>query len=326
MHLGEATATTTLSDNFQTYQRRIQMKNSRSKSQLIVSILVIPIFVIILSDIIWADQGVIITLENTGPSPITDAYLGFNLVPLNPGADFEFTVGAGSNPYLSNNIGDFQIGVMPISYDNPLSPGGTACVGPLYQIARGDYVELVAASSFGNGFTENPPDSVFKIKPDVTTHSFDLAHDRAQGGRIAGVFRFLTSVPDSCKTVYALPFGVIEVDAGAALTDSTSVYLSLRCYPTVGYSCKEMQFSNDNINWSAPEPYKMNKTWILSVGDGEKTVYVKFMDNSDNWSNVYSDKLSQVKQLLRLMGVRLFPLAQSITFGGGALLMRKSSI
>ena len=148
------------------------------------------------------------------------------------------------------------------------------------------------AGSFGNGFTEIPPTGVFKLKPDVTTFPFDHAHDSVQGGRLAGVFRFLSSVPDICKTGYVPPFGMMRINADTGLTTSASVDLSLSCYPTVGYSCKEMQLSNDNINWSAPEPYTRNKTWILSAGDGEKTVYVKFMDNIGNWSNVYSDTIS----------------------------------
>ena len=69
------------------------MKNSRSKSKLIVAILIVPVFVIVLSAAICAAQGIIITLKNTGPSPITNADLGFDLPPLDPGQTLDVTVG-----------------------------------------------------------------------------------------------------------------------------------------------------------------------------------------------------------------------------------------
>ena len=42
----------------------------------------------------------------------------------------------------------------------------------------------------------------------------------------------------------------------------------------------QMQFSNDNSNWSLPETYATLKLWPLSTGDGttNKTVLVRFMD------------------------------------------------
>ena len=44
-----------------------------------------------------------------------------------------------------------------------------------------------------------------------------------------------------------------------------------------------MSFSNDNQNWSDPEPYATAKMWTLSPGEGEKEVYVKFCDAAGNW-------------------------------------------
>jgi hypothetical protein len=298
------------------------MKNSRRKSKC-AAILVVSFSIFVLSAAICSAQGMIITLENTGPFSITDAGLSFDLKPLDPGQTTDLTVGAGLS---LSNIGDFQIGVIPISEDNPLAPGETACVGPLYQLTSGDYVEFVTVDTAGWGITSSPPMGVFKLIPDVTTFPFDVPHDGVQGGRLAGVFRFSSSVPDSCKTGYAPPFGKIEINSGAALSDSTSADISLSCYPTVGYSCQEMQFSNDNINWSAPEPYTRNKTWILLPGDGEKTVYVRFKDSSGNWSNIYSDTI--VLRAPTLTQIRSFPIPafpdpdiniKGLAFGDGKL-------
>ncbi len=45
----------------------------------------------------------------------------------------------------------------------------------------------------------------------------------------------------------------------------------------------QMTFSNDNQAWSDPEPYARTKMWILSPGEGTKTVYAKFGDGAGNW-------------------------------------------
>jgi len=50
-----------------------------------------------------------------------------------------------------------------------------------------------------------------------------------------------------------------------------------------------MKFSNDDINWSVPEDFKTEKTnWNILPGNGQKTIYVKFMDFAGNWSESFS--------------------------------------
>jgi hypothetical protein len=44
-----------------------------------------------------------------------------------------------------------------------------------------------------------------------------------------------------------------------------------------------MSFSNDNKEWSDLEPYSTTKTWNLSPGEGDKTVFVQFRDPAGNW-------------------------------------------
>jgi hypothetical protein len=308
------------------------MKKSRSISKLIVAVFGISIFVVIFPPVIYAAQGITITLENTGQAPITEPFLGFDLKPLDPGQTMDVTVGGGLEP---SNIGDFQIGVMPISDDNPLLPGETACVGPLSELTSGDYVEAAQVTlSFGDSFILGDPSVGFpelKLKPRVTTLPIYLGDTGIPGGPRAGVFRFLSTVPNSCKKAYAPPFGKMSINSDALVTTSTSVDLSLICYPTVGYTCQEMQFSNDNINWSAPEPYTRNKTWTLLPGDGEKTVYIKFKDNTENWSNVYNDTI--ILSTRTLQQIRSFPIPAfpdpginltALAFGGGKLFAKNS--
>ncbi|WP_232278979.1 chitobiase/beta-hexosaminidase C-terminal domain-containing protein [Geotalea uraniireducens] len=85
------------------------------------------------------------------------------------------------------------------------------------------------------------------------------------------------------------PTGTITVNSGAAYVTAANVTLALSCTDSVG--CSQMQFSNDNSNWSSPESYATTKAWTLATGDGNKTVYVKFKDTAGNWSTVYSDTI-----------------------------------
>ncbi len=55
-----------------------------------------------------------------------------------------------------------------------------------------------------------------------------------------------------------------------------------------------MKFSNDNIVWSNPEDYATTKYWKLSDGFGTKTVYVKFKDVAENWSESVSDTINVI--------------------------------
>ncbi|MFA4889135.1 MAG: hypothetical protein WC628_06135 [Candidatus Omnitrophota bacterium] len=84
------------------------------------------------------------------------------------------------------------------------------------------------------------------------------------------------------------PTGNIIINNGAASTNSPVVDLSLPAQDNPGGSgLSQMKFSNDNINWSIPEPYVATKSWYLSPNKGEKTVYVKFKDCAANWSSAY---------------------------------------
>ncbi len=95
------------------------------------------------------------------------------------------------------------------------------------------------------------------------------------------------------------PTGTIIINNGDEVTQSLNVELTL--YATD--NSKEltgnarMTFSNDNKNWSDLEPYKTTKTWTLSSGEGEKTVYAIFRDATGNWmSKPVNDQIKYEKQ------------------------------
>jgi hypothetical protein len=77
------------------------------------------------------------------------------------------------------------------------------------------------------------------------------------------------------------------INGGAAVTNTAAVILTLSATDS-GSGVAAMQFSNDNLTWSALEPYAATKGWTLTTGDGPKTVYGKFKDNADNWSSTIS--------------------------------------
>ena len=70
--------------------------------------------------------------------------------------------------------------------------------------------------------------------------------------------------------------GNMKINAGAQLTNLPGVTLTLAA--SASGSVSSMQFSNDGVNYSTPEPYATTKSWVLNSGDGLKTVHVKFMD------------------------------------------------
>lgn len=83
------------------------------------------------------------------------------------------------------------------------------------------------------------------------------------------------------------PTGGITINGGANSTDDALVTLTLSCSDSSG--CSKMQLSNDSVNWSAFTAYAPTVMWTLNNGDGNKTIYVKFMDRAGNWSIVYGD-------------------------------------
>jgi len=86
------------------------------------------------------------------------------------------------------------------------------------------------------------------------------------------------------------PTGSILINGDAAFTTSTAVTLTLSA-TDAGSGIAQMQFSNDNVTWSAPEAYATSKAWTLTTGDGIKTVYARFIDNAGNVSIAYNDTI-----------------------------------
>ncbi|HET7480190.1 MAG TPA: hypothetical protein VFJ72_11810 [Rubrobacteraceae bacterium] len=82
------------------------------------------------------------------------------------------------------------------------------------------------------------------------------------------------------------PTGTIKVNNDAAATNNATVSLALSATdPLPGSGVGHMRFRNENTDtWSAWEPFATSRSWLLSAGDGTKTVHVEYRDNAGNVS------------------------------------------
>lgn len=85
------------------------------------------------------------------------------------------------------------------------------------------------------------------------------------------------------------PTGSISIAGGASYTNSLSVTLTLFAEDASGVT--KMRFSHDNITWTPWETYFTSKTWVLTTGDGTKTVYVQYRDKAGLISPSYQDTI-----------------------------------
>jgi len=94
-----------------------------------------------------------------------------------------------------------------------------------------------------------------------------------------------TSTTTSVKPDETPPTGMVIINQGNETTNSRIVTLQLSAEDDesgMGVGAR-MMLSNDNIEWFEPKPFAVTKYWVLSDGEGEKTVYVKFCDAAGNW-------------------------------------------
>jgi PKD repeat protein len=75
------------------------------------------------------------------------------------------------------------------------------------------------------------------------------------------------------------PTGSIQMNGGAAYTNTTTVNLSLSATDAIS-GISQMRFSNDNNTWSTWESYSTSKSWSLQAGDGVKNTFVQYKDTA----------------------------------------------
>jgi hypothetical protein len=78
----------------------------------------------------------------------------------------------------------------------------------------------------------------------------------------------------------------VAINGGDAYTNDTAVSLTLSDEPSPGSGVAQMSFWFDaGMAWSGWEPFATSKAWVVSDGDGEKTVRVRFKDRAGNQSD-----------------------------------------
>ncbi len=120
------------------------------------------------------------------------------------------------------------------------------------------------------------------------------------GSRIA-TLQVASSDPDNPIKSVALtgfaydppPIGMITINSGASIINSTNVTLALAAFDNSGI-VTDMRFSNSNTSWSDWEPYGTSMAWTLTTlgGDGSKTVFVQFRDGAGNPSGSFADSIT----------------------------------
>lgn len=85
----------------------------------------------------------------------------------------------------------------------------------------------------------------------------------------------------------------IGINNEAAYTNSLEVSLNLIGYDGSGTGVEEMRLSNTTDFGGSPwESFSLSKTWVLSAGiDGERKVYVWFIDHVGNESVYFTDSI-----------------------------------
>jgi subtilisin family serine protease/PKD repeat protein/N-acetylneuraminic acid mutarotase len=86
---------------------------------------------------------------------------------------------------------------------------------------------------------------------------------------------FVTATPD-----IAAPSGSVMINNGSIYANTTNVNITLSIADPSGLN--GMHFSNDGINYTNWESNTLTKSWVLSSGDGNKTVFAQVRDNPGN--------------------------------------------
>lgn len=112
-----------------------------------------------------------------------------------------------------------------------------------------------------------------------------FAVDLAGNAETAKSGTWTVHVPDMVASV--------KINNEAVSTKNTAVTLTLSAIDDQGVST--MQFSNDGISYTAEEAYATSKAWTITSGDGVKTVYVRFRDNTLPSGNQYDPVTASIK-------------------------------
>jgi len=184
----------------------------------------------------------------------------------------------------------FSVDIAPPTGTITINNGETYTKATAVTLALGanDTVSGVSQMQFsGDNVTWTTPESYAPAKSWTLSLGDENKTVWVKLGDMAG--NWSSAIADSIVLDTEPPTGSLLINAGASVTNSTSVMLALGANDTVS-DVSQMQFSGDNVTWTTPEPYAPAKSWTLS-GDGNKSVWVKYSDMADNWSPAIADSI-----------------------------------
>src|SRR3989339_622721 len=96
------------------------------------------------------------------------------------------------------------------------------------------------------------------------------------------------AIVDRTEPSGEVTFSSANYNSGKYYINSSSVTLALTYSDMLSGIEDTMRFSNDGTNWNNWESLASTKSWNLTAGDGEKRVYVQFVDNAGNYGEYSS--------------------------------------
>jgi hypothetical protein len=99
----------------------------------------------------------------------------------------------------------------------------------------------------------------------------------------------VATYPDTTR-----PKGSVIIDGGRSITKARTVKLSLKAADPRPYSSgvSKMRIKNAQSTWSKWLPYATRKDWVVSCGEGMKTVYVQNLHLMGNVSATTADSIT----------------------------------
>lgn len=152
-------------------------------------------------------------------------------------------------------------------------------------------VNLFKAVSTGEDLADRPTKLFSKTYGTtydaVSYHYFLIRAYNSSGGETPNSNPVTPTLPDSTDTV--APTGSLIINSGAYNTSDRNVSLSISGSDSES-GLYQMQFSSDNVSWTAWESFSTTKTYQVGT-DGEQKVYLKIKDTAGNISNIVSSSI-----------------------------------
>jgi len=185
----------------------------------------------------------------------------------------------------------------PITLDT-VAPSGTITINGGAALSASSLVQLALSATDNNAVASMQLSydgiNYFAAVPyaaSATLRLFPGDGERTVSVRFIDAAGNVSAVASDSITVSSVPpTGSIVINAGAALTNSATVTLTLSGTGSAG-AVSEMQFSKDGVSYFPFEPYATTRVVTLLPGDGERFIYVRFRDQAGNVSAAFSDSI-----------------------------------